>query len=63
MGDKKPSDKLRITQYELNKAAAEVAGEDIERRGTEGKELEGYNGGEEKELNKEEKRRERNRNQ
>eukprot|EP00965_Chrysotila_dentata_P051168 1695996-Pleurochrysis_carterae.AAC.1 len=33
MGNKKPSDKLRILQNALNKAAAEVAGGDIETRG------------------------------
>eukprot|EP00965_Chrysotila_dentata_P026523 878914-Pleurochrysis_carterae.AAC.1 len=60
---KRPSDKLRIIQDELSKAAAEVAGKDCEMRKDVGRESEGYNYGEEKELNKEERRRERQRNQ
>eukprot|EP00965_Chrysotila_dentata_P118155 3905229-Pleurochrysis_carterae.AAC.4 len=43
MGDTKPSVKLRIIPDQLNKTAAEVAGEHIETRGAEGREAEGYN--------------------
>eukprot|EP00965_Chrysotila_dentata_P094086 3109758-Pleurochrysis_carterae.AAC.1 len=38
LGDKKPSVKLRIIQDQLNKTAEEVAGEDIESSGAEGRE-------------------------
>eukprot|EP00965_Chrysotila_dentata_P032258 1075234-Pleurochrysis_carterae.AAC.1 len=63
MGNNRPSDKLRIIQHELTKAAAEAAGEvtGIPRAG-EG-ESDGYNREEEKGLNKEEKARERKRHQ
>eukprot|EP00965_Chrysotila_dentata_P006654 217441-Pleurochrysis_carterae.AAC.1 len=63
MGDKRPSDKLRIIQQELTKAAAEVVGEMTEVTGAGERETNGYNRKEEKELNKEERRRERKRNQ
>eukprot|EP00965_Chrysotila_dentata_P055664 1846520-Pleurochrysis_carterae.AAC.1 len=63
MRNRKPSDKLRIIQHELTKAAAEVAGEVIERTRAGEEEADGYNRTEEKELNKEEKLRESKRNQ
>eukprot|EP00965_Chrysotila_dentata_P101625 3355257-Pleurochrysis_carterae.AAC.1 len=59
----RPSDKLRMIQDELSKAAAEVAEKGCEMRKDVGSESEGYNYGEEKELNKEERRRERKRSQ
>eukprot|EP00965_Chrysotila_dentata_P085205 2811201-Pleurochrysis_carterae.AAC.2 len=63
MKNKKPSDKLRIIQQELTKAAAEVMGEVTEMTGAGEREADGYNRLEEKELNKEERLRERKRTQ
>eukprot|EP00965_Chrysotila_dentata_P016924 561183-Pleurochrysis_carterae.AAC.1 len=63
MGNKRPSDKLRIIHQELTKAAAEVGGEVTEMTGAGERETDGYNRKEEKELNKEERLRERKRNQ
>eukprot|EP00965_Chrysotila_dentata_P099911 3300633-Pleurochrysis_carterae.AAC.1 len=63
MGNKKPSDKLRIIHQELTKAAAEVVGEATEKTGAGEKEADGYNRKEERELNKEDRLRERKRNQ
>eukprot|EP00965_Chrysotila_dentata_P108569 3586625-Pleurochrysis_carterae.AAC.1 len=63
LGNKKPSDKLRIILYELTQAAAEMAGGTIGTRGAGEGETDGYNRREEKKLNKEEALRERKRNQ
>eukprot|EP00965_Chrysotila_dentata_P184589 6093432-Pleurochrysis_carterae.AAC.1 len=64
MGNKEPSDKLRIIQNELMKVAEEVAGENTKgSEGTDGDEEVKYNYGEERELNKEERFRERKRHQ
>eukprot|EP00965_Chrysotila_dentata_P092512 3053034-Pleurochrysis_carterae.AAC.1 len=63
MGNKKPNDKLRIVQNELMKVAAEVAGEKTGSEWTGGGEEDKHNHGEEQELNKEERLRERKRNQ
>eukprot|EP00965_Chrysotila_dentata_P136277 4506386-Pleurochrysis_carterae.AAC.1 len=63
MGNKRPSDKLRIIQQELTKVAAEVMGEATEMTGAGERETGEYNHKEEKELNKEERLRERKRNQ
>eukprot|EP00965_Chrysotila_dentata_P176859 5841195-Pleurochrysis_carterae.AAC.1 len=63
MGNKEPSDKLRIIQNELIKVAAEVAGEKTGSEWTDGGEEDRYNYREEQEFNKEEGLRERKRNQ
>eukprot|EP00965_Chrysotila_dentata_P126027 4165200-Pleurochrysis_carterae.AAC.1 len=54
MGNKRPSDKLRIIHQELTKAAVEVVGEVTEMTGAGEREVDEYNRKEEKELNKEE---------
>eukprot|EP00965_Chrysotila_dentata_P066599 2205839-Pleurochrysis_carterae.AAC.1 len=60
----RPSDRLRIVQNELMQVAAEVVGEDMkEMRGAGGRETDGYNFSEERDLNKEEGHRERKRHQ
>eukprot|EP00965_Chrysotila_dentata_P046470 1544392-Pleurochrysis_carterae.AAC.1 len=59
MGNKRPSNRLRIIQNELTKVAAQVAGEEMVKEETGEGEIEGYNRREEKELNKEEGLRER----
>eukprot|EP00965_Chrysotila_dentata_P138540 4582799-Pleurochrysis_carterae.AAC.1 len=62
MGNEKPSVKLRIIQNELMKAAAEVEGENINGKAENGGgDVDRYNYGEERELNKEERLRERKR--
>eukprot|EP00965_Chrysotila_dentata_P154770 5114130-Pleurochrysis_carterae.AAC.1 len=62
--DKKPNVRLRIIQDELTRAAAEVAGESINRpEGVDRNEVDGYNHREERELNKEEGLREKKRHQ
>eukprot|EP00965_Chrysotila_dentata_P128588 4250552-Pleurochrysis_carterae.AAC.1 len=60
---KRPRNRLQQLQETLTRAAAEAGGEKVKERNSNGEREEGYNRREEKELNKEEQRRERQRHQ